>query len=186
MKMAEEKSPVKELARKITLLRKQLGLSQRELAAKSGVPLTAVRRCEQLGQIPLDRYLAITSALGAKVDVAIQEKPKKTSIRRIKRHMPRAYAMQVAHQIAAQLKAHGAKRVLLFGSLITPRYDADSSDIDIYYEGVPPENIIRAEVDATWETGEEDETGKRRVDLVSGLTRGLKIKKHILSTGVPI
>ena len=67
----------KDFGRKITLLRNQLGMTQKELAAKSGVPLTAIRRCEQKGQIPLERYLAIISSLGAGIHVTLREKPKK-------------------------------------------------------------------------------------------------------------
>lgn len=85
---AKSLNPV-DFGRKITLLRKQQGISQKDLALKSGVPLTAVRRCEQKGQIPLERYLAMTSALGAMVDVLESESPKvptKKTVRKTSNH----------------------------------------------------------------------------------------------------
>lgn len=69
--------------RKITQLRKLLGISQKELAVTSGVPLTAIRRCEQRGQIPLHRYLAITHALGTLVEITTAP-PKKTKLEEIR------------------------------------------------------------------------------------------------------
>ncbi len=59
----------KEFGRQIALLRKEQGLSQADLAKTSGVPITAIRRCEQLGQIPLDRYLVLTSVLNASLKI---------------------------------------------------------------------------------------------------------------------
>jgi hypothetical protein len=48
-------------------------------------------------------------------------------------------ATATAKEVANYLrKRHGATRVLLFGSLAHGRYRA-GSDIDIYFEGVPPE-----------------------------------------------
>lgn len=59
----------KDLGKQIALLRKAQGLSQAGLAAVSGIPITAIRRCEQNGRIPLDRYLALASALQASLAV---------------------------------------------------------------------------------------------------------------------
>lgn len=59
----------KEFGKQIALLRKAQGLSQADLAKTSGVPITAIRRCEQLGQIPLDRYLVLASILNASLKV---------------------------------------------------------------------------------------------------------------------
>lgn len=72
-----------EYGRKITQLRKLRGISQKELAATSGVPLTAIRRCEQRGQIPLHRYLAITHALGTLVEITTTA-PEKTKLEQIR------------------------------------------------------------------------------------------------------
>ncbi|MCB1129648.1 MAG: helix-turn-helix transcriptional regulator [Verrucomicrobiae bacterium] len=59
----------KDFGKQIALMRKAKCLSQIELAATSGVPVTAIQRCEQKGQIPLDRYLALTTALNATVEI---------------------------------------------------------------------------------------------------------------------
>ena len=105
---------------------------------------------------------------------------------RVKDHMPREHALRVARRIAERLRSQGATKILLFGSLRTPDFDPDYSDIDIYYEGIPLPDTLHAEVDATWKTGEEDETGRRRVDLVHEFIRDEKIKKSILATGTPL
>lgn len=72
-----------EYGRKIAQLRKLRGISQKELAVTSGVPLTAIRRCEQRGQIPLHRYLAITHALGTLVEITTTL-PEKTKLEKIR------------------------------------------------------------------------------------------------------
>ena len=59
----------KELGKQIALLRKAQGLSQADLADASGVPITAIRRCEQNGRIPLDRYLTLASVLNTSLVV---------------------------------------------------------------------------------------------------------------------
>jgi transcriptional regulator with XRE-family HTH domain len=53
----------KELGKQLASLRKAQGLSQADLANASGLPITAIRRCEQNGRIPLDRYLKLASVL---------------------------------------------------------------------------------------------------------------------------
>lgn len=104
----------------------------------------------------------------------------------IRSHMSKWYAFAIAKRIASVLKKHGATKVMLFGSLCTRKYDPDYSDIDIYYEGIPLNKTIHAEVDATWTTGEEDETGRRRVDLVSGYIRNTKVISAALAHGMPL
>lgn len=59
----------KEFGKQISRLRKARGLSQVDLAKVSGLPVTAIRRCEQLGQIPLDRYLVLASVLDASLNI---------------------------------------------------------------------------------------------------------------------
>ncbi|MFT3991205.1 MAG: helix-turn-helix transcriptional regulator [Luteolibacter sp.] len=59
----------KSFGTQIARLRKSQGLSQENLAKESGVPVTAIRRCEQKGQIPLERYLALVSVLHARVQI---------------------------------------------------------------------------------------------------------------------
>jgi len=53
----------KELGKQIASLRKKHGLSQIELAKLCGIPVIAVRRCEQNGAIPLHRYVALMKLL---------------------------------------------------------------------------------------------------------------------------
>ena len=105
---------------------------------------------------------------------------------RVKDHMPREHAMAVARRIAGILRAQGAGKVLLFGSLCTPSYDPDYSDIDVYYEGIPLPDTLHAEVEATWEVGEEDESGRCRVDIVHEHTRDARFKSEILASGIPL
>lgn len=114
MKGTGKSTGSRDYGRKITLLRKQRGISQKELAAKSGVPLTAVRRCEQKGQIPLQRYLAMTSALGAVVDVS----PARTPFTSIDTAPPKSRAGTLAQKLGImphlspllrKLKKHGLK-----------------------------------------------------------------------------
>jgi predicted nucleotidyltransferase len=63
----------------------------------------------------------------------------------LKRHMPRkrkmskSAAMGAAKNVAAFLRSLGARRVVLFGSLVTGSYQPGSSDIDLFFEGVPRE-----------------------------------------------
>ena len=59
-KFGVEKKPfdiLKELAEKHKLLRKQTGLSQSELAKRSGVSLGSIKRFELTGQISLESLL---------------------------------------------------------------------------------------------------------------------------------
>jgi predicted nucleotidyltransferase len=47
-------------------------------------------------------------------------------------------ASKSAREVALYLKrTHGATRVLLFGSTINGDFQADHSDIDLYFEGIP-------------------------------------------------
>ena len=117
---------------------------------------------------------------------AIMKSMRTTAEIHVKDHMPREYAMTVARRIAEILRAHGAKKVLLFGSLSTPGYDPDYSDIDVYYEGIPLPDTLHAEVEATWEVGEEDETGRCRVDMVHEHTRETKLKREILFSSLTV
>ena len=57
----------KELGKELRAWRKVDGITQQELAAKSGVPLTAIRRCEQKGDIPLKRYMELIACLGGEL-----------------------------------------------------------------------------------------------------------------------
>lgn len=59
----------KELGKQIATLRKKKGLSQVELAKLCGIPVIAIRRCEQHGAIPLNRYMVLVKLLGAGVEL---------------------------------------------------------------------------------------------------------------------
>lgn len=74
----------KTLGKQIALLRKVQGLSQKQLAEVSGVPITAIRRCEQSGKIPLDRYLALASVLNANIQITQNRNPTHASKPRFK------------------------------------------------------------------------------------------------------
>lgn len=65
----------KELGKQIASLRKAHGLSQARLAEVSGLPITAIRRCEQNGKIPLDRYLILASCLKASLQIILENIP---------------------------------------------------------------------------------------------------------------
>jgi transcriptional regulator with XRE-family HTH domain len=61
-----EKNPsdiLEELAKKHKTLRKQLGLSQMELARRSGVSLGSIKRFELIGQISLESLLKLAQIL---------------------------------------------------------------------------------------------------------------------------
>jgi transcriptional regulator with XRE-family HTH domain len=64
----------REFGKQIARLRKARGLSQVDLADASGVPITAIRRCEQNGRIPLDRYLILAATLNASLKI-VQSTP---------------------------------------------------------------------------------------------------------------
>lgn len=61
----------------------------------------------------------------------------------------RSDAMEKAKKIAAMLKeSYGAKKVILFGSLVKSRYLHERTDIDLFVEGIKPEDFLRAGADA--------------------------------------
>lgn len=61
--------PAATLGRQIAALRKAKGLTQAGLAAKAGIKITAVRRCEQKGQIPLRRLAKLLAAMEATLQI---------------------------------------------------------------------------------------------------------------------
>ena len=65
-KFGTEKIPIemiKELAQKHKVLRKQAGLTQRELATRSGVSLGSIKRFELTGQIALESLVKLSQIL---------------------------------------------------------------------------------------------------------------------------
>jgi predicted nucleotidyltransferase len=54
-----------------------------------------------------------------------------------KRRISKPAAMGAAKSVAKFLRQQGAHRVLVFGSLAKGTYIAGTSDIDLFFEGVP-------------------------------------------------
>ena len=88
--------------------------------------------------------------------------------------------MEVARAAAKFLKEHGATRVLLFGSLANGDYDPRSSDIDIYFEGVP-----RPRVDVVGGMG-MCRFPKHDIDFWADARCSPRFLKRILDTGIPL
>jgi predicted nucleotidyltransferase len=61
----------------------------------------------------------------------------------------RSDAMEKARKVASMLKEkYGAKKVILFGSLVKSRYLHKRTDIDLLVEGIRLEDFLRAGADA--------------------------------------
>jgi predicted nucleotidyltransferase len=58
-----------------------------------------------------------------------------------------AQARLALNEAVAILKNHGAKRIILFGSLHQGERFHRGSDIDLAVEGIPPQKFIRASAD---------------------------------------
>jgi len=58
-----------------------------------------------------------------------------------------APARHVLSEAVTILKKHGAKRIILFGSLCREGRFHRGSDIDLAVEGIPPQKFIRAGAD---------------------------------------
>jgi len=91
-----------------------------------------------------------------------------------------APAMDVAREAAEFLRGHGATRVLLFGSLARGNYDPKSSDIDIYFEGIP-----RPDVDSVAGRG-MCHFPKHDIDFWAEVRCPARFLARILETGIPI
>jgi predicted nucleotidyltransferase len=87
-------------------------------------------------------------------------------------------AMTIARQVAVFLKKeYGATRVMLFGSLADGFFKSHS-DIDIYFEGIPSNRILRAAADCT------ETFRKYRLDLTPATFCDTDLRQHILKVGV--
>ena len=53
------------------------------------------------------------------------------------RRISKPAAMGAAKSVAKFLRQQGARRVLVFGSLVKGTYVASTSDIDLFFEGIP-------------------------------------------------
>ncbi len=83
-------------------------------------------------------------------------------------------------QAAEQLKALGARRVVLFGSLAHGSWWAPGSDVDLAVTGLPPERFWDG-----WRVA-EDTIGDRRVDLVAWEQAGGVLRAEIERDGVEL
>jgi len=70
---------LKEIALKHRILRKKAGLSQVELAERSGVSLGSIKRFENSGQISLESLLKLIHLLGHLADFELILNTKKTN-----------------------------------------------------------------------------------------------------------
>ncbi|MBI3762263.1 MAG: nucleotidyltransferase domain-containing protein [Chloroflexi bacterium] len=85
-----------------------------------------------------------------------------------------------ARQMAEQLvKQHGAKRVILFGSVAQKRRLRRDSDIDLAVEGMPAENFYKIVGDLRTDNG-------RAVDLIRLETARESLRKLIMLEGVEL
>lgn len=89
-------------------------------------------------------------------------------------------ALALAKKAAAMLKERGATRVLLFGSLAKERFSPESSDIDLYFEGLP-------DIDALAATGRLlDIYGEETIDPVPSQFCSPRLKADIEAEGIPV
>lgn len=73
----------------------------------------------------------------------------------------RAAAMDKARKVAAMLKEkYGAKKVVLFGSIVKSDYLHERGDIDLVVYGIKPEDFLMAGADA-WKI-----SGRFDVDII--------------------
>jgi predicted nucleotidyltransferase len=87
-------------------------------------------------------------------------------------------AWEKAKEAATWLRKHGAKRVLVFGSLATKNYHEGTSDIDIYFEGLPNNVALEA-------TGHLlDIFGERTIDPLPSQFCPTELREQIESEGV--
>jgi transcriptional regulator with XRE-family HTH domain len=78
IKFGIEKKPydyLEEIALRHKTIRKQIGLSQSQLAARSGVSLGSIKRFEQTGQISLESLLKLVQILNRLKDFELILKP---------------------------------------------------------------------------------------------------------------
>lgn len=90
----------------------------------------------------------------------------------IREHMDHAYARRLAGKVARYLKdRYGAKRVMMFGSLVTGFFNPDFCSIKVGFEGAR-ENLdadayADAVADCRFHFGHRDPDGLPRLQVVS-------------------
>ena len=93
----------------------------------------------------------------------------------------RSDAMERAKKVAAFLKEkYGAKRVILFGSIVKSSYLHERSDIDLLVEGIKSEDFLRAGADA-WKI-----SGPFDVDIIPAEIAHKNILKKALKEGIEL
>ena len=90
----------------------------------------------------------------------------------IREHMDHAYARCLASQVARYLKdRYGARKVLVFGSLVTGFFNPDFSPISVGFEGARENLDADANADAVsdcrFHFGHRDPDGINRLHIVS-------------------
>jgi len=63
-----EQAMKKEIVKKFKLRRKEFGITQKDLAMRSGVSYASIRRFESTGEISLSSLLSISSVIGCLED----------------------------------------------------------------------------------------------------------------------
>lgn len=93
----------------------------------------------------------------------------------------RSDAMEKARRVAAMLKEkYGAKRIILFGSIIKSDYLHEKSDIDLLVYGIKSEDLLRAGADA-WKI-----SGRFDVDIIPAEIAYKNILKRALEEGIKL
>ncbi|MFA7345803.1 MAG: hypothetical protein WC003_16000 [Terrimicrobiaceae bacterium] len=86
----------------------------------------------------------------------------------IREHMDHAYARRLAAQVAKYLKdRYGARKVLVFGSLVTGFFNPDFSPINVGFEGARDNLDADAISDCRFHFGHRDPDGLNRLHVVS-------------------
>lgn len=89
-------------------------------------------------------------------------------------------AIKIAKAAAERLRALGATRIVLFGSLARGTYDPEESDIDIYFEGIDERKSDLAMLKIA------DEFGEETVDAIPADCCPDYIKDRVEKQGVPL
>lgn len=103
----------------------------------------------------------------------------------IKEHMHHAYARRLAGKVAKYLKdRYGARRVMLFGSMVSGFFNPDFSSIKVGFEGarenLDADAIADAVADCRFHFGYRDPDGLSRLDVVSLKEVSPQIRDEIL------
>jgi len=82
--------------------------------------------------------------------------------------MDHAYARRLAGKVARYLRnRYGARKVMVFGSLVTGFFNPDFSPIDIGFEGIEKNLDADAVADCRFHFGHRDPDGLNRLHVVS-------------------